>query len=483
MVVAPVMVPLLVRSLVLVYPAGRLRTRVARTLAATCYAVAVLVGPVRVLVYDSFFDQPVGDTARPTPSWSPAGRRRQVLLDIGLAVWTVVGFVVALSSLARLLGASASGRRHTWGVLLPLAAAAFAEGAYAAAILGHMREDPASLPFGPIFVARAGALSLLGVGIAWAALGDRRRTMQLARLAGDLGNAQPVGSLSARLANLLTDRGLTIGYWLAESEDYADASGRLFLPHPTAGQTVTSVQRAGEPVAVIVHDRIRTDAGRLGRALGPAARMAIDNERLRAARLAQLTKLRSSRSRIVEAGDQARRRLEHDLHDGAQLQLTMVIYELLRASARAQREDDGQQVRALAVAIREARAALAELREIAHGMFPAILEEAGLASALETVAELAKVPVEIAEVPQQRFPSRVERAAYVVVASAVAAAEADRPATVPVSVAVTCTPDHVIVDVLGVGVCRDGDVADRVGSLGGTLTHQQRQLRVEIPCG
>ena len=79
---------------------------------------------------------------------------------------------------------------------------------------------------------------------------------------------------------MLNDASLTIGYWLADSEQYADASGRPFQPHPTDGQKVTSIRRAAEPVAVIVHDRIRTDAEHLGRALGPAARMAIDNERL-----------------------------------------------------------------------------------------------------------------------------------------------------------------------------------------------------------
>src|SRR5262249_29248171 len=162
--------------------------------------------------------------------------------------------------------------------------------------------------------------SLLGIGLSWAMLGDRLRIAQLARLADDLSNAPPPGALQATLATSLDDPSLIIGYWLPDPGHYADPSAMPMQPHPAGGQSVISNRRGGDPVAVIVHDRARIDPHRLERSLGPAVRLAIDNERLHTSLHAQVSRSRSARSRIVQAGDEARRRLEHDLHDGAQQQ-------------------------------------------------------------------------------------------------------------------------------------------------------------------
>ncbi len=197
------------------------------------------------------------------------------------------------------------------------------------------------------------------------------------------------------------------------SQAYVDAEGRP-VHEPAAGaRATTPIVRNGEPVAVVIHDRALPGAQELEREIGAAARLAVDNERLRAETLAQLEDLRSSRARIVEAGDSARRRIERDLHDGAQQRLLTLSYELRLARAAAEAAGDIRLAAELAASSEEVQAALEELRELAHGIYPVILTEAGLGPALETLADGAPLPVEVGKLPGERFPAAVERAAYV----------------------------------------------------------------------
>jgi signal transduction histidine kinase len=485
MAAAVLPIPLLAH-LFLALPAGRLRTPRAKVVVAACYAVSAVVGLLRILVYKPFLDPNCWANCT-TNVLLIAGRpaAAALLSQVQLAFTVVAGLVVGLAASARLLAATASGRRHTRTVLPPLAAVALAEVAYAAAALGHPHEEPAMPLFTSIFLARAAALSLLGIALLWAMLGDRRRTAQLARLGDDLANTPPPGALEATLASALDDPSLIIGYWLADAGHYADSSGIPIQPHPAGGLAVISIRRGGDPVAVIMHDRARTDPHRLEQALGPAARLAIDNERLHTSLHAQLSRSRAARARIVQAGDEARRRLEHDLHDGTQQQLTMLLHELLRASAHAADAGDIPLVQA------------AELRDIAHGLFPAILEGSGLGPALETVADQSAIPVHILTIPDERFPPPVERAVYLAVVCAIAdatrdaedaedtghAGHAGRRLSDVLTVAVTCTPDRVLAELTGVGARRNDQIEDRIGALGGTVTYQPPRLRLEIPCG
>ena len=169
----------------------------------------------------------------------------------------------------------------------------------------------------------------------------------------------------------------------------------------------------------MLHDPALVDERELERALGSAARLAVENEALRAEALAQLRELRDSRARIVEAGDAERRRLERNLHDGAQQRLLALSYDLRLARAGAAADGDEQLVALLDAAGGETAAALDELRELAHGIYPAILTEAGLAPALETLADEAPLPVELGDVAPARQPPAVETTAYVAVAEAI----------------------------------------------------------------
>jgi signal transduction histidine kinase len=211
------------------------------------------------------------------------------------------------------------------------------------------------------------------------------------------------------------------------------------------------------------------------RAVGGAAVLALDNERLEAELRANVQELRASRARIVESADGARRRIERDLHDGAQQQL--VALALVLQTARRQLDRDPDQARAL---LDDARGALddalRDLRELARGIHPAVLSDRGLGFALEALAGRATVPVEIAQAPDERLPDAVEAVAYFVVAEALTNvaryAQADQAV-----VAVARENGRVVVRVSddGVGGADPSGgsglrgLGDRVAALDGTL--------------
>src|SRR5207237_7388954 len=153
--------------------------------------------------------------------------------------------------------------------------------------------------------------------------------------------------------------------------------------------------------------------------IGSAARLAVENERLQAEALAQLIELRESRERIVQAGDAIRRRLERDLHDGAQQRLVALSFALRLALAKLGPTPGCRVSAPLADAERALAEALAAVRAVANGLFPATLASSGLAYAVEELAELAPIPIDVEAVPEQRLPAAVEAAAYGVIREAV----------------------------------------------------------------
>ena len=188
--------------------------------------------------------------------------------------------------------------------------------------------------------------------------------------------------------------------------------GRIGLSHrsfATAGRS-----------RVVVHARGAVAEDDLAREIGSAARLAVDNERLQAELLARLHDLQASRTRIVETGDGVRRLLERNLHDGAQQRLLALAYDLRVARSAAQAAGEDELAVALEGAQDEAQAALEELRELAHGIFPAILTEAGLGPALWGLVDQAPFPVELTEPGGERYSPAVETAAYVVADDAIA---------------------------------------------------------------
>jgi signal transduction histidine kinase len=205
----------------------------------------------------------------------------------------------------------------------------------------------------------------------------------------------------------------------------------------------------------------------------------------------RMEELRASRARLVEAGDAARRRLERDLHDGAQARL--VALALLLRTARGRVREDAQLASLLDRAQEELRTSLRELRELARGIHPAVLTERGLEPALRSLVARAPVPVTVDATADARLPAPVESAAYFVVSEALANVAKYARAT-HASVTVERTNGHLTVEVAddGVGgadVVRGSGLrglADRLAALDGTLSLDSpagggTRLRAKIP--
>jgi len=175
------------------------------------------------------------------------------------------------------------------------------------------------------------------------------------------------------------------------------------------------VERDGRRVAAIVHDASLDTSRELVHAAAAASSLAIDNERLKADLRARVEDLRISRARIVEAADAARRRLERDLHDGAQQQLVSLALDLRLLRARLKDTDLVPMVEELSDKL---AVALAELRELARGIHPAILTDRGLGPAVQGLADRVPLPVEIDVELAERPAAPIEAAAYFVTAEA-----------------------------------------------------------------
>jgi signal transduction histidine kinase len=218
--------------------------------------------------------------------------------------------------------------------------------------------------------------------------------------------------------------------------------------------------RRGEdaPFAVDAEQRLRSFAD--------LAAQSISNDRTQ-------RELRRSRARIVREGDAARRRLERNLHDGAQQRLVAVSMSLRLAQARLD-ADPAQARELLASASEELGHALQELRDLARGLHPAILSERGLAPALEALARRSQLPVTVANSVHERLPESIEAAAYYVVAESLTNAAKYAGAS-QVTVAVRCGDGLARVEVAddgaGGATISDGSglqgLADRVEALGG----------------
>ncbi len=224
------------------------------------------------------------------------------------------------------------------------------------------------------------------------------------------------GPVRELLAESLGDRTVSVAYWLPDRERFVDEFGRpVTLPEPGSGRAWTAVERDGRRVAAIIHDASLDTSRELVEAAAAASSLAIDNERLKADLQARVEELRVSRLRIMEAGDLARRRIERNLHDGAQQQLVALALELRVLKARVKDPDVGPLIDELSERL---STALAELRELARGIHPAILTDRGLAPAIGALAERGAVPIECAVDVTERLPAPVEAAAYYLVAEA-----------------------------------------------------------------
>ncbi len=310
-------------------------------------------------------------------------------------------------------------------------------------------------------------------------VGRLLRRLAQALLRSDAAGAGPVREM---LAERLGDRSLNIAYWLPDREIFVDERGHpVALPGAGSGRAWTAVEREGSRVAAIVHDAELDATPELVHAAASAAALAIDNERLKADLRARLEELRHSRRRIVEAADDARRQIERDLHDGAQQQLVSLALDLRLLRARLR--EDPEAAASVDELGDKLAVALAELRELARGIHPAVLSDHGLAPAIHVLIERAPMPVECDLAFDGRLAPPVEAAAYFVVAEGLTnVVKYANAATAKVSVRPHAGTIEVVVSDDGIGGAQI-DAGSGLRGLSDRLAALEGQLTLDSPFG
>jgi signal transduction histidine kinase len=451
--------------------------RPAVALLIVAYATSLgMLGLASAAVYDPLaqgcLDCPANHllVASDADSWHELGQLGLVLS----VIWTAAFAVLAYGRLTRL---SPTGRRVAAPVLVPAAAALALFGA--AALHGRERgflsNDPTDRT---LWVGEIATLAIVAVGVVWERVRARRARSALARLVVDLGASPPPGGLEGQLADALGDPSLKLLHSLDDEPGWIDSEGNAAALPSDANRVATSLVAGGREVSVLVHRRGLLDDPGFAQEIASAARLAIEHERLHASRRAQLERLRLSRARLVATADAHRRQLERDLHDGAQQRL-LTLSIAIRLARRQLGRGDPALERELAAAESELGVALAELRELAHGLFPMVLSNEGLGAALEVLAERTPRLV-TAALPDGRFAAPVESAAYFVVSEALRCEQNG-----DVAINARREGDRLVVEVRTEAELTGEATAikDRVGALGGALIADLHHLRAELPCG
>jgi signal transduction histidine kinase len=472
--------PPLVAHAMLAYPDGRVGWWLGRLGLALAYAGSVLVlGLLAAAVFD-----PASEGCAQCPrnlllvaggsSSSAYGSVNRAGVYLGLT-WSLLVILLAAGGLVR---STPARRRQAAPVVvagcayLGLVAADFARSLHR----GFLGTDGLDRR---LWLGEAAALCVVSLAVSWAWVRARRTRSALARLVIELAESPPPGGLRDVLAGVLHDRSLVLAYPLAGGR-LADARCRAV---ELTGE-VTPIVRGGQQVALLSHRPGLLAEPALAEEVAAAARLALENERLQAEARFQLEELRASRSRIVQSGDAERRRLVRDLHDGAQQRLVTLSLALRLARTRLGRDPDLALAERIDLAGAELRAALADLRELAQGIFPVILAEEGLSAAVEALAEAAPIPLEITTLPDERLGSSVEATAYFVVSEAVR-----RCAAGTLKVSAARRNGRLVVEVEGDSAPAEiTDLQDRVGALDGSVAvvhgpdGRRAILQAEIPC-
>jgi signal transduction histidine kinase len=468
--------------LTLSYPTGRLTARFDRGFVVFMYGYAVVYTVPLLLFFDPRFphQRDLWECVFCAPpltyvTWLDVEEFTHVLDELLVFPLAAIFLVLLARKLVR---ATPGGRR----IVLPLfVSAVFVTTEFAAqiALYGSPVNSWTNDRWFPIVTLATVAVPVaLAAGMLW----GRVARSAVADLVVELEHTPP-GSVRDALARTLGDPTLELALWLPERSLYVDAAGHpVELPAAGSERGVTVLGPAAIPVAALVHDPVLFERRSLLEAAGAAARLALENERLQAELRAQLAELHASRARIVHAGDEERRRLERDLHDGAQQRLLGLGLALQLARTRISPEANGA-VDLLTEAEGELRAALDELRELARGIHPAILTDQGLGAALRSLAERSTVPVTILAVPEQRLDEPVEVAAYFVVSESLANVAKYAQASA-VRVSVTRRDGEAVVDIEDDGV--GGADPTRGSGLRGLVDRVQAldgRVRIESPAG
>ncbi|HWV86386.1 MAG TPA: sensor histidine kinase [Capillimicrobium sp.] len=475
----------IVLHLLLAYPTGRVQSGAARAVVAVAYVV-VVAGSV---LYTMFARDPEG-LADPPRNLLLVEDSRDTA-DTILTALTVAGVITvaagALLLVARWRAASAPERRS----LTPLLGTgalflAFVAVTLAADLAGSEDLEAGFGTFATLLLTAAPYAYLAGLlSSGWA----RGRTM--GDLVSGLNAADARAGVRDAMAEALGDPTLDVAFKRHDRDEWVDADGRRFELPPD--RAVTEIARDGEVIGALVHRGGLADDPELLRAVADTAALALENERLQAELRARVAELQESRANIISFGLAERRRLERDLHDGAQQRLVALSLQVNLARAKLD-DDPATAATLLDTAKEELSQALDELRELARGIHPAILTDQGLGPAVSALAERSPVPVEIEPLPEERLPPPVEAAAYFVVSEALANVAKYAQAS-QATVRVVRFGGHAVVEVADDGVggadAARGTglrgLADRVEALDGRLEivspiGRGTTVRADLPC-
>jgi signal transduction histidine kinase len=485
----------LVPHVALAYPSGRVRDRFERAFLVVAYVSALAFPLAMLLFYDG---------TRPLRWFDPTSRESLLLVSsnaelvsllqktYAVVVYGVLASIFVFLIARKLVRATPRGRR----LLTPLLLAAVVSALRAVfdSVLTFWQPPPAFVLdnlywwqiVGLVAVPLALLAGLLTSRLAHASVGDLVLRLEHA----------PPQTIRDELARALDDPSLEVALWLPDRGAYADPLGRrVDLPQDGADRVVTKIAQDGHPLAALVHDPTLRDEPELVEAAAAAARLSLENARLHAEVHAQLDKVKESRARIVEAADDERRRIERDLHDGAQQRLVALALELRSAQHQLGGAGDPGVEQLLSAAVSELQTAVAELRELARGIHPAVLTESGLAAALESLATRSPLPVGVEIDIDPRAPANVEATAYFVACEALANVVKHAAAT-EATIRASRRDERLVLEVeddgVGGAVLNGGTglrgLADRVEAHGGTLRIDSplgsgTRVTGEIPCG
>ncbi len=467
-------------ALLVAFPFGRLISRLDRLIVALILLSGIPMQALWLLFLE--MDEGPGNAFLVWPDAEVAAAVDKSQRIIAIAAFAVLAAVLV----RRWLRASPPLRR----VLTPVLAGAGAVILFTLVILLDWIGGRTGLLDGIFHVVLASVpiiflVGLLRARLARSAVGDLLVQLQEPRAPGALRDA---------LARALHDPSLALAFWLPEFEGYVDVDGRpVSLPTEGSGRVATIVERGHRQVAALVHDESLREEPELVAAVCAAAGIALENERLQADLRARLEELKGSRARIVEAGDAERRRLERNLHDGAQQRLISLSVALRLLASRLQ--PGSEEARLLEEARAELKESSHELRELAQGIHPGVLSDHGLGVALETLAARAPLRVQLSVDVDARLPEPIEVAAYYLISEGLTNV-AKYAQTSAATVEVSRTNGQVVVQVAddGVGGADPSSgsglrgLADRIETLGGRLRVRSpagggTSVRAEMPCG
>jgi signal transduction histidine kinase len=475
---------------VLSFPSGRLHRQYQKVLVALVAALVAARTVARLFLHVPPDVAGYGTTNRFLPITDD--RWWRLAEDVFAITFTAAILLVLASVAYRWVESSRPAR----GMLTPalVAAAVLAVSVAYQHLIGWNSRLPGTEGL-PVFYVVSWSHALMAAALAIGLIRLRRTRSAVVDLVAELGQDAPPARLGEALGRALGDQSLTLWAWSASEGSYVDDVGDpVKLPVGQPNRAVTRIERQGAPLAALVHDVALLEDPGLVNAVVAAVRLTIDNEQLQAEIQTQLAEVAASRSRIMAAGDDERRRIERDLHDGAQQRLVTIALALRVAHSRVADGANPSIEAVLSQAVKDLGEAIEDLRDLAHGIHPAILSEAGLGVALESLIDRSPVPVTLdVRLAGQPSPA-ISAAAYFAVSEALTNVAKHANAR-SVIVRAVATDGVIRIDVIDDG-CGGADlhrgsglsgIADRVATVGGSLrihspTGEGTRFEVELPC-